>query len=292
MLLSPVPNTFKGVISNCLTVRPGNTYGTTVTPGNNVYGSYVQCIAATAYETYFMEIVVHGISVAAAAKDALVTIGIDPAGGSAYTDFIQHLVVSNASLASGGPGVVGKTYRFPLRVPAGASIAAKASVNNATVGTAVVAIKLYGRPSHPELVRAGAYVDTFGAVTASSRGTTITSGTTAEGTWTLIGSNVARPYWWWQAGMGINDSTMGGGANGTYTVDVAVGTSTTVLDVVFEDERYCVLNTSEAMGCIPLADHEYVKDVPGDGVTDVFARMRCSGTADSALSVAVYALGG
>lgn len=292
MLLTPVPNTFKSVISNCLTVRPGDTYGTTVTPGNNVYGAYAQLLSATAFATYFIEITVHGISVAAAAKDALITIGIDPAGGSAYTDFIQHLVVSNASLGSGGPGVVGKTYRFPLKIPVGASIAAKASVNNATVGTARVAVKLYGRPSRPELVRAGAYVDTFGAVTASSSGTTVVPGTTADGAWTLLGSNFARPYWWWQAGMGANDATLGGGANGTYTVDLAVGTSTGALDTVFEDERYCVLNTSEAMGCIPLADHEYVKDVSGDGVTDVFARMQCSGTADSALSVAAYALGG
>ena len=290
-LLSPPPNRFTAVYSNCLTTRPGTSYGTSLTPGNNTYPGFVDLTGGTTpYDTYWMDIIVHGVGVAAEAKDALLKIGLDYAGGSTYTDnSIDDLLVSCAANASNA-GVIAARYSFPLYIPAGTRIGGAASVNNATVGTMRVAIKLHGKPTRHGQVRAGAYVDTLGSVPASSRGTSVTSGTTAEGTWTLLKTGIDRPYWWWELGFGCNDTTMTGG--NTYAADIGVGTSTTNVDVILEDMLFCVVNTSEMMGHSLLASHEYVASIPQNAGLNVYGRLQCSGTADSGLSLAVYAMGG
>jgi hypothetical protein len=290
-LLSPPPNRFTAVYSNCLTTRPGTSYGTSLTPGNNTYPGFVDLMGGTTpYDTYWMDIIVHGVGAAAAAKNALLNIGFDFAGGTTYTDrTINHLLVSCANNASNA-GVMGARYSFPLYIPAGTRVGGAGSVNNATVGSMRVAIKLHGKPSRPGLVRAGSYVDTFGATPASSSGTVMTPGTTAEGSWTLLQSGLSNSYWWWECGFGVNDSTMTGG--NTYATDIGVGTSTSAVDPIYEDMMFCTVNTSEMVAHSLLASHEYIADIPASGSLNVYGRMQCSGTSDSAISMAVYALGG
>lgn len=290
-LLPPPPNRFQEVISNCLTTRPGTSYGSSLTPGTNTYPAYVDLLGTTtSFDTYWLDIIVHGVGVSATAKDALLKIGFDYAGGTSYTDnTINHLLVSCANTASNA-GVMGARYSFPLYIPAGTRVGGAGSVNNATVGTMRVAIKLHGKPSRPGMVRAGAYVDTFGATTASSSGTAITPGTTADGAWTLLQTGLSSSYWWWECGFGCNDSTMTGG--NAYATDIAVGTSTSALDVIYQDMMFCVVNTSEMTAHSLLASHEYVAEIPASGSLNVYGRMQCSGTSDSAISMAVYAMGG
>lgn len=199
--------------------RPAAAWGTSVTPGNNTYGSYVQVLTATSDETYLCRITLTSWSVSAAARDALVTIGIDPAGGTSYADLITDLVAACApTYIQVVPGPV--IYEFPIIVPAGATVAAKASVNNATVGTGRVSIALFGRPSRPELVKAGSFVQTFGSTPGSSSGTAITPGGAAEGAWTQIGSALTVPLWFWEFGYGVNNATM---ANNAHHVDIGLG---------------------------------------------------------------------
>ena len=219
-MLNTLPNEWGLVIESVADgTRPAGTLGTSITPGNNAYGSYTQVLTATSDETFLMRITLASFATTSAARDALVTIGIDPAGGSSYTDFIADLYASCAPShysTAAGP----TTYEFPLRIPAGATLAAKASVNNATVGTGRVLITLFGRPSRPELVKAGSFVQTFGSTPASSSGTAITPGTTAEGAWTQLGSALTVPLWYWEWGLGINNATMIGN---NHFVDVGIG---------------------------------------------------------------------
>jgi len=222
-MLETLPNEWGLIIESVADgTRPTAAWGTSITPGNNVYGAYAQVLTATSDETFLFRITLASFFVSAASRNALVTIGIDPAGGTSYTDLISDLVAScapNAFSALPGPTV----YEFPLRIPAGATVAAKASVNNATVGTGRVSIQLFGRPSRPELVKAGTFVTTFGSSPASSSGTAITPGTTAEGAFTQIGSALTVPLWYWEFGLGINNATM---ANNNQHVDLALGDAT------------------------------------------------------------------
>ena len=56
-MLSTQPNEWGLVISSVADgTRPAAAWGTSITPGNNTYGSYVQVLTATSDETYLMRI--------------------------------------------------------------------------------------------------------------------------------------------------------------------------------------------------------------------------------------------
>jgi hypothetical protein len=282
MLYTP-PNTFKGIISN-MTGRPSVTWGTVLTPGNNSFPAYAEILGNTAYACFGISIIIHSGAYTAEARDILVTLGFDHAGATTYTDnAIANLIATNC----GTPLFGGVCYYFPLYIPEGTAIAASASVNNATVRTVYVGVELFGRPTHPELVRAGSYVDTFGAVTASSRGTTITSGTTNEGAWTEVtGGATTKPYWWWQVGWGANDSSL---TAVMYSMDVGYGGVGTE-ELVIQGQLHTSSGTAEQVVSPMLASPYYTNEVGVGG--RIYARMQCNGTVDSNLSTIVYALGG
>ena len=276
-------NAFAWRASNVLNTRPAAALGATVTPGNNAKGSYAAVLTSgdMARDAFGLLININSNAVSAAGRDAIVDIGIDPAGGSSYTVKIPDLLGSCASPYNVGQG--GCWYYFPLWIRAGSSVGARASVNNATVGTLRVTATAYGSPRNRKAIRVGTYVEAVGITAASSRGTTVTSGTTAEGAWTSLGT-IARDSWWWQLGMGVNDTTMSALA---YHADLAVGDASNKTNII--ENALVTTTAAEQLGIAP----QYVdcQKVAPAGST-VYGRLQCSGTADSALSLAGYALGG
>lgn len=271
---------FQWKTSNVDGTRPGGAIGTSVTPGNNTKGSWVQLLSGLAYEAIDVEVQINSGSSSAAARDILVDIGYDPAGGTSYSVLIPDLLGSCAGgLADLGPCV----YHFPLKIPAGATVAARASINNGTVGTVRVIINVKGRPAHPTLHKVGTYVVAVGITSGSSSGTAITPGTTSDGSWTSLGSP-SKPAWHWQLGFGVSDSTMSALC---YYGDLSVGDGTNysliIKDMLWRtdgSERSSFYNPSS--GC-----EKYV----GTGGT-LYARIQCSGTADAGISAAAYGVGG
>lgn len=223
-----LPNAWGLVIeSNADGTRPGNAWGTVVTPGLNTFGAYTQILAATSGATYLCRIWLDSFTVLTTARDALVTIGIDLAGGASFTDFIVDLAASCASTYGIGGGFL---YEFPVYIPAGASLGAKASVNAATAGTGRVSMVLFGAPTRSDLIKYGTLVRTFGSTPASSSGTAITEGTVSEGAWTQVGSALVETLWAWEFGICFNNLTM---ANTVHHVDIAVGDAGTKRVVLF-----------------------------------------------------------
>lgn len=274
-------NSFEWWTSNN-TGRPSAAMGTSITPGNNTMGSYTQLLAGASVtqDVFGILIQINSNAVAAAARDTLVTIGVDPAGGTSYTDTIQNLLGSCAAPNTFG----GINYYFPLWIRAGSSIAAKASVNNATVGTLRVYTQVLGQPTNPEAIKVGTYVDSFGVTTGSSNGTTVTSGTTSEGSWTTLATSTSRSCWWWQLGMGCNDSTM---AALVYAADLGIGDGTTKRVVV--NDMLAFADSSERLSYGP---YTFGCEFDAAAGVNVYGRLQCSGTADSGLSLAAYGLGG
>lgn len=259
--------------------RPAAAWGTSITPGNNAYGSYVQLLTATIDETYLCRVTINSFTVSAAARDALVTIGVDPAGGSSYTDLIPDLLASCAQIYSAGH----VSYEFPIRIPAGATVAAKASVNNATVGTGRVAVTLFGRPSRPELVKAGSFVQAFGSTPASSAGTSVTPGAAAEGAWTQLGSALTVPLWHWEYGIGVNNATM---TNTIHHTDIGIGDASNKKVVI--PNGVSIEAAAESL-IKPRAPH-YGLGAVGD---IVYVRMQSGpNVAVSGMSVIAYGIGG
>lgn len=264
------------------TGRPAAAMGTSITPGNNTMGSYTQILsgASVAQDVYGIYVMINSNTVSAAARNALVTIGVDPAGGTSYTDTIPTLLGSCAGAATVG----GIWYYFPLWIRAGSSIAAQASVNNATVGTLRVYTQVFGQPTNPEAVKVGTYVDAFGVTTGTSSGTAITSGTTSEGAWTALATSISRSCWWWQIGMGVNDTTM---AALVYAADLASGDASNKR-VIIQDQLFNS-SSAEALSSPPMTVGCEMDVAAG---VNVYGRLQCSGTADSSLSMAAYGLGG
>lgn len=255
-------------------------FGATVTPGNNTYGSYAQVLAATSDDAYWVDVFVTGVAVSGAAKDGLITIGVDPAGGSSYTDTITDLLVSCAPTSS-LPGFL--IYSFPLFIKAGSTIAAKGTVNTATVGTITVAVRLRCKPTRPELVRVGSYVRTFGSTPGSSAGTSVTPGNAGtKGTWVQMGSNTVDNLWFYQLGLGINNATMNNNLTGW---DVGIGDGSNKATIV--DDQWAVPNTAETLVTTPR--QTWWESKTGDGI---WVRAAAAGTALTGWSAAVYAVGG
>jgi hypothetical protein len=280
-LMTPNNPSFGYVTGNVLTTRPAAAFGTSITPGtSNSFGSYTEILsdANVTRDCYGIMLNFNSSFVTTANRDILVTIGIDTSGGTSYSDFISNLLGSCATGYLTGEG--GHWYYFPVKIPSGTAIAAKASVNNATASTIRVACWLYGAPKNISGLVYGTGVETVGAVTASSRGTLVTPGTTNDGSWTSLGSTTKK----WkhvQHGMGIDDASMTSG--GVYHNDLSFGDGTNQI-ILDQDKRYYVSAATENFGGI-LQSRTYC-DVPA-GAT-IYGRSQCSGTADSSCSMAAY----
>jgi hypothetical protein len=250
-LIAPV-NTFLGQITN-MTGRPVSNWGTLHTPGFNTYAPFTQILGPTAFDTYYMRIIFNSCYISGAAQDTIAIIGIDYSGGTTYTDLqIQHLLLSSAGTLLYHTGVI---YDFPLYIPAGSTIAVRGSQNKNPPTGFRTGITLYGRPTRPELVRTGSYVDTYGANPSTSSGTPIISGTTSEGVWTQIGSTTTRSYWWFQTGLGCNDSTM---TDNIYALDLAIGDTTNRM-IIYENELI-VVGEDESVSRRPLLSNCYFNE--------------------------------
>lgn len=284
MLQVPVgANAFQWSYSSIATTRPAAALGTTVTPGNNTKGSWVEVITAAnmAQDGLGLLINANSNAVSAAARNTIMDVGVDPAGGTSYTVLVPDLLVSCAAPHNIGAG--GVWYYFPIWIKAGSSVAVRSSVNNATVGTHRAFLQVFGKPRDRRRIRVGTRVEAIGITAASSAGTTVTSGTAAEGAWTSLGA-LSRSAWFWQCGYGVNDSTMS--ANVTH-LDLAVGDASNK-DIVIQD----LVVTSTSTEQVNNAPYTVDCGKAAAAGTNVYGRMQCSGTPDSALSMAAYAVGG
>ena len=279
-----VPNnpSFGYVTGNTLTTRPAAVMGTSITPGlSNSYGSYTEILsdANVTRDCYGMMLNFNSGSFATEPRDQLVTIGIDTAGGTSYVNFIPHLIAACASAYGEGTG--GHWYYFPIYVPAGSAIAAKAQVNHGSNARSLSCqIWLYGAPKNISGLVYGHGVEALGVDTATSAGTAITAGAASEGTWTSLGTTTKK-WKFAQFGVGVNDGTMGSAA--MHHADLAHGDASNKY-IIDQDKRYSSPNASEQWGG-QLRSHTYV-DLP-IGAT-IYGRDQGSGTGEAGLSMAAY----
>ncbi len=286
MLFTPLgANTYGANQFSWGTTRPSNTNGTSVTPvTTNAYSAYVALGAsALSFDSYGILININSNTTTNASRRSAIKIGVDLAGGTSYTDVITQLVAGDAAQYYLG----GSNYFFPLYIPAGATVAVAA---RGSVGTAFfVNATYFQKPVNPSVIRKGAYVETLGVTvgTGTVNGTSITPGTTNEGSWTLIGQTTQR-LWWWQLGLQINDASK---SNSSVFLDLGVGDTNVVGDPkdIIIGNFLIGVNTSDSIINLPLtAGVEY--NVP-DGKF-LFVRAQNSVANDAAYDVAVYGCGG
>ena len=265
-------------------VRPATNYGTALTPGNNTQGTPATLISGATITEDVWGILINFNSAASSnqARNILVNILADPAGGTSYTTtLIASLLGSCAAPYNIGNG--GIWYYFPLGIPAGYSIGASAAVNNATVGTIYAQCWVFGQPRRPDIARRGRFVIPVGATTATSSGAPVTPGTTAEGAWAELGT-LERSAWWWQMGFGVSDNSMTVLA---YHCDLAAGDASNKNDLVI-NQLVTTTSTEQMNNMLAMAQNN--NNVASGSI--VYGRAWCSGTPDSNVSMIAYALGG
>ena len=158
-------------------------------------------------------------------------VDITDAGTGTHTFTCLKIADIDVSCASSTIGNRGQTWACPLWIPRLTKIMGSVSVGNATVGTAVVTLYLACKPTKEYALRACTFVRTFGAVPASSTGTSVTPGSATKGSYASLGTT-AEDLRWWTVGVGQDSTTM---ANVNYYTDLA-------LDVGGGAERIAVHN--------------------------------------------------
>lgn len=278
------PNEWGAVIySTADGTRPTTGMGAAVTPAQNAYGSYVTLIsgASLTVDCLLLDICINNVGISTAARDCIVSLGVDPAGGTSFIG-IADLVAGPASgYVSSNVGQGGTMYRFPIWIKAGSSIGVAAAVNSATLTAINVFCRVRGAPSTPQHLYVGTYIDQFGVSVATSAGAAFTPGTTSEGAWTSLGT-LTRPANAFEVGIGVNDSTM---TSAALDVDVGIGDSS--------HRKIAIANLPIATSAIETVTKptalEYAQGAIGD---QVWIRAQSSGALDSAYSAAIYAIGG
>lgn len=191
-------------------------------PGNasaNVKGANTSMLVGIAEDCYGILIGFSGGNTSAATRRNLVDLLIDPAAGVGNAGSSWAVAIANLYCAYSGLIMGGYWYYFPLYLAAGTAIGGANQSLTASTSALRMCVRCYGKPSHPELIKVGSKVETIGAVTATTTGTAFTPGTGAMGSYSSMGTTT-NDLWWWQVGMGWNDTSLSDGAT---LLDVAAG---------------------------------------------------------------------
>lgn len=265
--------------------NPASTIGTSVVPGaSNAEGSWTQIASSANIEQdcYWLYIQVHSGAASAAAKNHLLDIGVDPAGGTSYTAIISNLDIgATPSLSQAG----NREYVFPFFIAAGSSVAVRIQGSNATAGTVRVAARFYGHPTRPEAVPVGTFSQTFGTIT-NSNGQSFTPGNAADGSWVDLGS-VTSDLWWFQMGYGIDNATIT--AEYTY-IEVAWGDGTnkhTMFKVMHGGTTGETAGMAAQTSLLACAAYN-----PVPAGANIYIRGRCNNAPDANYHATVIGIGG
>jgi hypothetical protein len=278
-------NTFESILKSH-DARLSATFGQTVTPLQNTYGSYAEVMSAAAVsaDAFGFWIHVQGLGANTFARDALITVAGDPAGGTAWdgNEIVEDLIVSDAAPTVNNTVGAGIEYYFPIKIESGTSLAVKASVNNATPGTMQVSIRLACEPDRVDLIRCGTAIRGYGATAASSNGTAVTAGSASEGAWTEIGT-LADAIWYLTAGVGYSNASM---ASAPTAMDIAIGASTLSNRIVLSDVIITQSGFEQQTAFYPGAM------VNGEVGEKIFARLQVAGAVTTNFSVIAYGVTG
>jgi hypothetical protein len=263
---------------------PANPAGTQVTPGaSNAEGSWTQIASSAniAQDVCGFRIIVSAGNTSGQAKNHLLDIGVDQAGGTSYTAVISNIICGQSSTNIEG-GIV---YYFPLGIKAGSSVAVRVQGSNGTAGTLRVAAVFYGQPSNPEAIRVGSFSETIGAIT-NSNGVSFTPGNSgAEGSWVSLGTT-AKDLWWFQLCVQIDNGTT---TSLIYHMDLAWGDGSNK-NLIIENMRVMLPGTAERVAILGIPPGECFAQVPA-GAT-LYVHGACSGTAETGWNAVAVGIGG
>lgn len=288
MLLTP-RNDFNFSVDNFGATYTDTGIGTSV-PGNasaNAKGANTALLAGIAEDCYGIKIGFAGGNTSATIRRQMVDLLIDPAAGvgnagSSWSVAIANLYANSPALTTGAWGY---WYYFPLYLAAGTAIGAAHQDTAASSAALRVLVRVFGKPSRPELCPVGTKVQTIGATVGTTTGVAITPGTGAMGSYTASMGTTNFDAWWWQLGIGSADTTM---TQNSYLFDLAVNATNKLL--CMENVPYGVASATEQAGKSAFGSQLPIRAVSSG--QDVYARAAAIAAPDTSMTVVAYALGG
>lgn len=258
------------------------TTGTPVLTGaSNAEGSWTPVIASNAHETTWVVIDAVGFAWGGGISlPTLLDIGFDAAGGTTYVEKISNLLIGNGGSGTGYSGV---WYAFPLRIPSGARVAARAQCAHTSAINAPVTISTYGRSARPETMFSDESFEVVGAVTNSS-GVSFTPGNASWGSYVSLGTTAGLKRWW-QLGVQLDRATMN---NKNYYVELAHGDATnkhTIKRIALGSD------TNERVGEFSRANQIFeMSHWPLPAGTNLYVRGMCDGAPDATWTALAYGM--
>jgi hypothetical protein len=285
MLFTGLPNHFNWQVDNYGATLTDAGIGTLLTSGaSHTKGSNTALLAGIANDCYGISIMFTDGETPTTVRRQMTDLLIDPAAGignagSSWTVKIANLYSNSPCLSS---GMLGYSYYFPLFLPAGTAIGA---AMQDVVGSATVrmSVRLFGQPSRPEAMFFGNQVQTIGATTASTTGVAVTPGATAWGSYSASMGTLDRASWWWQVGIGSDDTTMNSAHNDYY--DVACNATNKI--TCLQEVQYAVVSSNEQAFKMAFSNNLPIKNISAG--ENVYVRGYSTG-ADASMTAVVYAV--
>jgi hypothetical protein len=257
-------------------VPPGASLTTGATAATK--GAWVEMIAASTFDSAWVEVYLFDIAAGGVASQAALDIGIGAA--AAETVLIADLL---AGYAGGGGSQSGgwKNWAFPLRIPTGSRLSARlASVRTATTEARAAIILFEGESIEPQ--ETDRIVTTYGMGTVPN-GTAITPGASgAEGAWTEIVSATTRAHFAFMPSFQITGDTAL--ASRGFMVDIGIGAGGAEVEI---GRWHYQSSDAEYMGG-PLPNRPAIVHVPA-GVR-LAMRASSSGTLDTGYDACIHAI--
>ncbi|MGH7894873.1 MAG: hypothetical protein ACREQL_09400 [Candidatus Binatia bacterium] len=264
MRFSGPAQAFSKYIASHGTTRISTSHGVSVDDGAaNDYGSYAQIISGAnlTHDCYGFWINLNDATTGGACTPGMVTIGVDPAGGTSYTTLVPDFILGPAAPLYGSPGTPGIWSYWPMFIKAGSSVGIKWQTQDTTANTLNAFGLFHCAPLHPESVWAGGSCTVFGVTAASTIGTVITPGSGVEGGWTEIGT-LAASYNYWNIGVSFDDTT---NTIQEYYFDLSIGDASNKLVVIQNLRVHGFTDETMSTPMHPPWQH-YGRGVSGDKV--------------------------
>lgn len=201
------------------------TIGTSVAASGTTFtkGSWVQLIASTAQDCYWID--VYGCNSGTSASNGRGLLDIGIGAGGAEVVLLPDLLMGGIG-SSQTTGGIWREYHFPIYIAAGTNISARFSsaISAKTIGVTVV---LRGGPERSGDLWAGSRVTAYGITAAASSGVAVTPGVSgAFGSYTQIVAATSSQHQCLVVGAQPDSST--NMAVQTYVAAVGVGAATEV----------------------------------------------------------------
>jgi hypothetical protein len=258
--------------------------GTVCTPGTeDSDGTAVDLFgAALAHDVEYLRLAISATVPGASTNDILLTVLVDPAGGTTWSVLIPFLIVGalgDVSTSGAAPAAPAGHYDFPIWIPAGATVGVQARTAHTVAQSLKVAAFAHGGNRNPASWWCGQRVTAIGITEAESTGTQHTADASGSfSTWTDLGSTLTADCGALQ--FGVNGPQSGLYQSKNYQFEFGVA-SVRIGPPIFRS-----FTTSEAGWFLPTGP--IFRQLAAG--TQLMVRATCNTTAPQGLGVAAWAV--